>query len=536
MNKSKKNILLLSIFITIVLLLFLKIDFRFQDTVFCCGDDHDYYMHAETIAVDFDLDYSNQLKGIEYKRFNFEGNVAPTGFIGSGLLSSPFLFLGHSIDTIISQNNTLSKEILNYRMIFYSLSSVFYLFLTLNLTFKILAILKYHFSKFNIIIMYFGSGVTYYAFERFSMTHIYECFSATVIMYISLKFYTSSKVTKYAYLLPIFIAIGLSVRWINYFYFLLPIISYYLISENKAINGRLLKNQYFIIASFLSGAIFLLHTKVLYGQFTFNPQFVYETSGGVSSFINRDGRFIDFIINNIVNSFNIIFTQEFGLFWFSPILFIGFSVLIFNLFDDKKKNLYFNLLILFSYLQIFLVVLLWRSTASSYGFRYLYCLIPLSIILYYRFQHKKNNKLIKLYVVVFSIFSSLSILFFETTEGTQLSLEYTTNSFGRLAMYTQPQYLQGYLASFLELNSYLKIFTTSFLGAIIFKCVLIFVEKEKFVALLESFGLPVNNEDFIIYLSEVSEINMHKFLSVLIIMYIFGRWVAKTTQKINLDY
>ena len=31
------------------------------------SDDHDYFMHAETIALDFDLDYTNQLAGYEEK-------------------------------------------------------------------------------------------------------------------------------------------------------------------------------------------------------------------------------------------------------------------------------------------------------------------------------------------------------------------------------------------------------------------------------------------------------------------------------------
>ena len=115
------------------------IDFRFDTTVECCSDEYDYFIHAVTIVDDFDLDYSNQLKGIETKRFNFKDNIAPTGFIGSGILASPFLFIGHSIDKIISQENVLSQEILNFRILFYSLSSVFYLFLTINLTFKIVS-------------------------------------------------------------------------------------------------------------------------------------------------------------------------------------------------------------------------------------------------------------------------------------------------------------------------------------------------------------------------------------------------------------
>ena len=60
-----------SILYILILLLLIKVDFRLQDTVYCCGDDHDYYMHADTIGVDFDLDYKNQLLGNESKRYNF---------------------------------------------------------------------------------------------------------------------------------------------------------------------------------------------------------------------------------------------------------------------------------------------------------------------------------------------------------------------------------------------------------------------------------------------------------------------------------
>ena len=64
-------------------IIFLKIDFRFAEEIYCCGDDHDYFLHAETIGIDFDLDYSNQLKGIEDRRFNKNNKIAPVGFIGA---------------------------------------------------------------------------------------------------------------------------------------------------------------------------------------------------------------------------------------------------------------------------------------------------------------------------------------------------------------------------------------------------------------------------------------------------------------------
>ena len=84
-----KNRFIQILILATLILLFLKIDFRFQDSVYCCGDDHDYYMHAETIAVDFDLDYTNQMEGIETRRFYNEGKFAPTGLLFR-IYASPF--------------------------------------------------------------------------------------------------------------------------------------------------------------------------------------------------------------------------------------------------------------------------------------------------------------------------------------------------------------------------------------------------------------------------------------------------------------
>ena len=100
-------------------LIFLKTDFRFIENINCCGDDHDYYLHAETLSLDFDLDYSNQLKGIENKRYKSNGKIAPIGFFGSGLLASPFLFIGNFIDNFIASK---TSNLFNYRILFYSFS------------------------------------------------------------------------------------------------------------------------------------------------------------------------------------------------------------------------------------------------------------------------------------------------------------------------------------------------------------------------------------------------------------------------------
>ena len=93
-NKKLKKITVI-FFYFLLPLLFLKIDYRFIESFNCCQDDHDYYSHAETIAIDFDLNYDNQFEGFETERYNNNGKVAPKGFIGTGIFSSPFLFIGN---------------------------------------------------------------------------------------------------------------------------------------------------------------------------------------------------------------------------------------------------------------------------------------------------------------------------------------------------------------------------------------------------------------------------------------------------------
>ena len=51
------------------------------ETINCCGDDHTYFVHAETIAEDFDLDYSNQMNFVKGKVIMSGNKIVPIGFI-----------------------------------------------------------------------------------------------------------------------------------------------------------------------------------------------------------------------------------------------------------------------------------------------------------------------------------------------------------------------------------------------------------------------------------------------------------------------
>ena len=47
---------LIFVFIFLILSVLIKTDYRLEEGIYCCKDDHDYYAHAETLAVDFDFE------------------------------------------------------------------------------------------------------------------------------------------------------------------------------------------------------------------------------------------------------------------------------------------------------------------------------------------------------------------------------------------------------------------------------------------------------------------------------------------------
>ena len=65
-----------------------KVDYRFEEIDYGKSvDDAEYYYSAITIGVDYDLDFSNQMEGVENRYLNKENNnIVPFHPIGSGIL------------------------------------------------------------------------------------------------------------------------------------------------------------------------------------------------------------------------------------------------------------------------------------------------------------------------------------------------------------------------------------------------------------------------------------------------------------------
>ena len=495
--------------IIFIISIFVKTDYRLDTGIYCCKDDHDYYAHAETLIIDFDFDYSNQFLGNEFKRFNYNNKPAPSAFFGSGLLSAPFLFIGNLFDKLFN-----SSDLFNYKLIFYSFSSVFYLIFTCILWNKIARELGIKINPLTVYIFILGSGVGYYAFERYSMSHVYEVFTLSLVIYFSIM-YTKSNSNIYSFAIPLSVCLSLVTRWVNLYTLIIPLIIIKT-SDVKKINLR--SDKLFIFSSIISIGLFLLHSYLIYGVITINPEFVYNTSGTMERYIAESPSVFSFLSSNFKNLLILLFSQEFGLFWFAPIIFYGFYISFketLNIKNTKSTKISY-LLILISFLQIFALVMIWRSTGSSYGFRYTFNLAPLGLLVY--LLNINNSKIHQRYLIIFSIFSIISTIFFETTKSTQLSLEYLENAFGKITKFTQPNYLYGLLESILEFQSYLKIFAQSILGFILFYLILQFLNISEFNEFMSKLSLPIYNEDIQILLDKASAIELHKIFILILLL------------------
>tara|TARA_Y100000992_G_scaffold301102_1_gene271197 strand:+ start:1854 stop:3431 length:1578 start_codon:yes stop_codon:yes gene_type:complete len=508
-------------------LLFLKTNFRLIDEIYCCGDDHDYFVHASTIAEDFDFNYDNQLKGNEEKRYNNNGKIAPKGFVGSGILSAPFVFLGNILDSIFSGNQY--KNVTNYKLLMYSFSSIFYLFLSVLLIQKSLVLQGVKSVNYlENLILVFGSGVGYFALERYSMTHTYEVFTASLLIYLSTKLFFEEKPKDIFYfLLPICLLLCILVRWVNYYMFFLPIIILFLAGKKISF----LNNKYIFISMTLSISVFLFLSKQIYGIYTFDPQTIYGLNVEgvlvkIEPFFDNKS-LVEVGISSLLSVITILFSQEFGLVWFGPVIAFSFLISIYN-FVRKINAL--NFLVLISYLQCFGLVIIWGSAASSYGFRYMFGLTPLAVIVFKNSSLGKSVSFNKL-IMSLSIFSLFGILFFSSTEGTQLSLNFVTNSFGNEVIYAQPNYLSGFLSSIFDINAYLKIFATSFFGFISFSFFIKIFGVESLNLILENIGVSNSNAKIQELIKDATLITYDKIIFLLLVSIILGFFTYNKFKK-----
>lgn len=485
----------------------LRIDYRMNTpNLFSVGDDASYYIHTKTISYDFDLDYKNQTNNIEdWKYFNKVRNeYVPIHPIGSSIFAFPFMLIGRVLEAILN--------IKDLHYFTYSLSSVFYLIVSYLL---ILNILKQNLrlttkDKKLIFVSFFGSGLLYYSFERFSLTHVYEIFSVCLLFFLTEKIKTD-KNRVYFFLVGFLSIFLILVRLTNIFLFFTPYFYLIVFKKNNLIK-LLLKSKVYLLGLGLGLTTYCLVNIYLYGELILNPEKLYNPDG---SFLNNyldnyllSQDLFSFITNIFKSLIIILFSFEFGIFYISPI--IAFCIFLsLRLLYKKEFSTFFILTIIFA--LPFGLVFLWRATGSSFGYRYLLVLIPYSVIIYFAKLRSKNLDIILFFLAIFSI---LCFLFFETNELTILSEN--INSFGKLHNNSSPKFILGILLAIFSLKAYIIIFFKSYFGILILKFFMLFSSKNTLLNLIDKFGFL--DEDVIEIVNYASNITYVSYILILLLL------------------
>ena len=170
-------------------------------------------------------------------------------------------------------------------------------------------------------------------------------------------------------------------RWNNIHLFLIPILYGYLFKESLM---SIFKSFYYFLGNFVGATLFLIHTKLLYGIFTFSQKVFILLVTGLSMKDFKTFFESENLIENIFLSLKYLlitcFSPEFGIFYFSAIIFSSFYFLFRYLLNKKFYEFFF--LAIF-YIIPFLPILIFENHGTSYGFRYLFTLIPINLVIYF---------------------------------------------------------------------------------------------------------------------------------------------------------
>ena len=191
-------------------------------------------------------------------------------------------------------------------------------------------LLGYRLNKYKLLLIFSASGLPYYAFERFGMTHIAEVFTISLLIYLLSSFYLEDKYSKVSVLLISPILILSFLTRIN-FSFLIPLIVDLL--SSKTFDRALIKNSNFLISFLISSVSYVWIIFSIYGKFIINPQKIYSDQRTSEQLFGSLSDLPMTIIDIALSSFNVLFTFEFGIFWMSPILFYGTIYCLYQLKD-----------------------------------------------------------------------------------------------------------------------------------------------------------------------------------------------------------
>lgn len=436
------------------------------------GDDASYVSHAFTIGLDFDLDYSNELSSSD-DYFKVADRMMPSHPIGPGIIAAPFVALFSIIDRLNGH-----PVISDHSSYLYSWS-YFGFFFASSLSLLIGTILysfafKQWLSKKEWMLpalLVASSGIIFYCHGRFTMAHSFEFLMFSIVFFLSKKLTENPARSTSEWIclvttLAISSVLALLTRYANVQVLLLPLITVALFNIDEKIDKKI---YWSIIAAIAATAIvFTLVSFALYGM-PF-PRFSGIYSNSAKAKIFESASLIFRTVRMLPNLVPLFFGSEFGLVWSFPAAFFGcLGAILYVLRTIRgSANLarkFVDIAAIIVYFSIpFVIVLNWQTTASSYGFRYLYSIMPLGLacsLLLWQSQTVTSGStatratgiIIRSMIVVTCILGCLASFLFLANPGLVPRLQ--ENVFGVMHQYSANGYFGNYIKSVLDLKTWI---------------------------------------------------------------------------------
>ena len=419
------------------------------------GDDLSYLSHAFTMGLDFDLDYANE----PATRKSANGRVASHP-MGPGLMAAPFVALFSTVDRlgdhpVISNHAMYSGSWSYFGFLF---STVFYYFSGIMLYYRAMVQIR-PLPATTAFLLLASSGAAYFAMNRFTLGHSFEFFLLAVIFWGMVRLWCRRPEqegggSSRSQIVPCFfsaaaIVLSLLVRPANLNVVLLPpLLLSALLASGDRVDWRFFRKSLLQLYfwTLLFAIPFSLFNHAMYGVLYPTVSALYQKSAALARYgIDPDhsGRTAVTLVIQVVASLkylpNLLFSSEHGLLYSNPLTVVGSLLLLMQLCKSTAMRLLprvtlLTLVLGYCALPV-AIVLLWKTTAGSYGYRYLFSIFPVALLGYCLWL-KSSDPLSRaaLYLnrglVALCLFSVLSQIFFSMTQ--KLEVREGTNAFGVL--------------------------------------------------------------------------------------------------------
>lgn len=410
------------------------------------GDDLSYWLHASTLAFDYDIDYKSDYT-LSVGTFNDSLNT-PSHPPGTGYLSAPFVFIFSIVDNLKKIEIQRTNPIGTYAYAGYFFATQFYLILGFYYLNKLFEINKVDNHKRIIFLLTLFSTLIHYSTTRFLMSHTTEFFLTCYLIYV---FEKRKEI------------VSLDFKKLLIVYFLMAItrpstfiISICLLMMHRKKIFKFIKSlSNILLFCILCLAYYLLSQKLYDTNSIILNLSSNKTTENYVELINFQNFWDGFI-----NLPKLFFSFSGGLIWLMPIIFFGVLLFLFNLKNLNYEYAFFSFLYIFGF---FAVAMIWKGNEVAYGQRLFIGLLPFCA---YQLGIFLNSKAKAKMLVVFIVICYLHYMFFYSSNTLTLREGYSL--WGTYLKYSHENYTLNLIKQLGSLYNYLNIFSKTIYSVLFF--------------------------------------------------------------------